>query len=135
METILFSEFRDRLRLLMQKRHMAVDDLANLTGLPGNTLQNIWKASRKMFPYADDLYKIAKALNVSFDFLITGKEERSNVSDPDIRQIITELELLKQVDSYQVESIAEQIHALMLLKTSNHKNNDKKENLPHAKAK
>lgn len=124
-------EFSDRLRSLMRKRHIKVDDLASLTGLSGDTLQNIWKSTRKMFPYADDLYKVAKALNVSLDFLITGKEERSNVSDPDVRQIISDLELLKRLDSYQAESIAEQIHALMLLKVSN----DKKEIPPYVKAK
>lgn len=119
-----FDLFRRRLETLLHEQNLNREGLANKMGVSKNTVDNIWKKGRKMFPYADDLHRMAKALNVSMDYLSTGQEERSKITDPDVRQIVSELEILKRIDSYQAESMAEQIHALLLVKTGKISQND-----------
>ena len=45
------------------------------TGIPVTTIST-WK-KRKAFPKADKAYKIATALGVTLEYLLTGKEENS----------------------------------------------------------
>lgn len=57
------------------ERMKSIQPLKNFEsiGFSQNTINN-WKF-RNVFPKADDLYKIATFLNVSLDWLLTGKLE------------------------------------------------------------
>jgi len=101
-------------------------DLAKATGLPKNTIDNLFKSTRKMLPYSDQLYLIANALGVSMEYLLTGEEIKPEIRDPDISQIVHDLELLKKIDPVQVKSFKKQIHAMLLSEISN-QHEDKKE--------
>lgn len=111
-----YEHFKTRLEKLMLDRGLNRAGLAKRMGRSKNTVDNIWKTDRKTFPYADDLYLMAEALSVSMEFLTTGYDHRTRLSDNDLRDIVKELELLKEYDPVQLKNVSEQIHALMLFK-------------------
>lgn len=121
-----YEDFKARLGKLMLDRGINRAGLASRIGRSKNTIDNIWKADRKTFPYANDLYLMAQALGVSMEFLTTGYDDKTRLSDGDLRDIVKELELLKEYDPIQLRNVSEQIHALMLFKMKSAK--DEKEN-------
>ena len=68
-------------------------ELAILTDIKEQTLHKAFE--RGSTPSAETALKIAKALNVSIEFLITGKEPSESSEnqrlDPQIKQLITKL--------------------------------------------
>ncbi len=68
-------------------------ELAIITGIKEHTLHKGFE--RKSSPSADAAQKIAKALNVSIEYLITGKDPEKAHTDvcisPDIRAMITKM--------------------------------------------
>ena len=68
-------------------------ELALLTNIKEQTLHKAFE--RGSTPSAETALKIAKALNVSIEFLITGKEpseaSENQRLDPQIKQLITKL--------------------------------------------
>jgi len=51
--------------------------LAAKAGVSKDTLDNLYKANRKEFPYANDLVKIARALETDAETLINGERENN----------------------------------------------------------
>ena len=68
-------------------------ELAVLTNIKEQTLHKAFE--RNSSPSADAALRIAKALNVSVEFLVTGKEPENNSADQrigsDIKQLIAKL--------------------------------------------
>mgnify|MGYP004651312589 FL=1 len=72
---------------LCSERGVTAYRVCKETGITTSTLSN-WKAGRYT-PKADKLKKIADFFGVSVEYLLTGKEEQSNVSeikDPDLKE-------------------------------------------------
>lgn len=63
--------FNDRLERLLLDHNMQKKELAKIIGLSNNSLST-WKALGTI-PRADVAIKIARAFNVSTEYLITGK--------------------------------------------------------------
>ena len=78
---------------------MLVKELAAMTGISKKTLDNYLNA-RKYMPSADAAVKIAQALGVSVEYLVTGEElfpARSSLG-PEIRDVIQNFKLLSEDD-------------------------------------
>ena len=62
-------------------RELAKQDLPVLekTGIRNSTLST-WR-KRNSFPRADDAYRIAKALNVTVEYLVAGVERNSEMTN------------------------------------------------------
>lgn len=80
---------------LCSERGITAYRVCKETGITTSTLSN-WKAGRYT-PKADKLKKIADFFGVSVEYLLTGKEDQSNVSeikDPDLKEEYLNLEKL-----------------------------------------
>ena len=80
---------------LCSERGVTAYRVCKETGITTSTLSN-WKAGRYT-PKADKLKKIADFFGVSVEYLLTGKEDQSNVSDikdPDLKEEYLNLEKL-----------------------------------------
>ncbi|MDE5580134.1 MAG: helix-turn-helix domain-containing protein [Treponemataceae bacterium] len=64
--------FAENLRDELEYQGMQVKELAEKTGLSINTL-NKYRPGSKVVPTIDNALKIARVLNVSLDYLATGK--------------------------------------------------------------
>ena len=66
--------FRKNLRALLDYEYISVKELAEMTGIPKRSLEN-YLSSRASMPPADYALRIAKALNVTVEYLISGSAE------------------------------------------------------------
>ena len=73
------NSFRENLRNELDFQGLTVKELSAKTGIIKGTLDN-YLGIRASIPPADIAVKIAKALNVSVEFLVTGKERKENQS-------------------------------------------------------
>ena len=105
-------EFRERLRDEMEYQGISANALAEMTGISKRTIDNYLKTNPQE-PGVYNAQKIAKALKVSVEYLVTGKEYKSAVT-------ITgdKLELL---NSFEKLTSDERSLVLSLLKTLNKK--------------
>lgn len=69
------SDFKTNLRNELDYQGLTVKELSEKTGIPKPTL-SCYLSSRQTMPTADAAVKIAKALNVSVEFLVTGKDSK-----------------------------------------------------------
>ena len=90
--------FRENLKTELSYSGMLVKELAAQTGLKKHTLDNYLSVRGRM-PGADAAVRIARALGVSVEYLITGsetsKQKNSAHFSPEIRQIARAAETLK----------------------------------------
>ena len=90
--------FRENLKSELAYSGMLVKELAAQTGLKKHTIDNYLSVRGRM-PSADAAVRIARALGVSVEYLVTGFEapEKNKISDnsPEVRQIARTLKLLK----------------------------------------
>ncbi|MBQ3713236.1 MAG: helix-turn-helix transcriptional regulator [Spirochaetia bacterium] len=66
--------FRKNLRALLDYEYISVKELAEMTGIPKRSIEN-YLGSRASMPPADYAFKIAKALHVNVEYLISGSAE------------------------------------------------------------
>lgn len=66
--------FRENLREELDYQDMTVKELSAATSIPKPTL-DCYLSARQVIPPADIAVKIAGALNVSVEYLVTGKKE------------------------------------------------------------
>jgi transcriptional regulator with XRE-family HTH domain len=86
--------FRLRVRHAMVARGVTLADLARGLGTSYATAQNLFRPTRKVFPYADEAQKLARALGVSLEYLITGEESAGSPppappADPLVAELYT----------------------------------------------
>ena len=90
--------FRENLRNELNFQNITVKELSARTGIPVATL-DCYVGSRATVPSVDAAYKIARALQVSIEYLIIGensnvtKRSKKNTSQ-EVRKIITWIESL-----------------------------------------
>jgi len=111
--------FKENLKSELSYQGILVKELANMTGISKKTIDNYLNV-RKYMPSADAAVKIAQALGVSVEYLVTG-EESSSVKTPfgpEIRGLIQNFKLLSEFDRKLVVNIVQIL-----------KNRDKKNSL------
>ena len=99
--------FRDNLKAELEYQDIQLKELAASTGISKNTLGN-YLTGHNSIPNADSAVKIAKALGVTVEYLVSGKnpETSKKQSSPKLRKVIDSLENLDAVD-------IDSIHALI----------------------
>ena len=91
--------FRENLKSELSYQNILVKELAALTGISKNTIDNYVNV-RKYMPSADAAVKIAKALGVTVEYLVTGEEGNYNKSlqNQEIKDLIKNFKLLRKDD-------------------------------------
>ena len=79
--------FRENLRAELDFQGLTVKELSAKTGILKGTLDN-YLGGRASIPPADIAVKIAKALNVSVEFLVTGEEEKCSSEEKLLNQAV-----------------------------------------------
>jgi len=101
--------FRENLKSHLQYSGMSVKELAGLSGVKKKTIDS-YLGIRSYTPSVQAAVSIAKALGVSVEYLVTGKEvkkDRLFSSLPkDIQEIALESEQLSSKDRYVILNLA-----------------------------
>ena len=84
--------FKENLKSELSYQGILVKELASKTGISRRTLDNYLR-EKSSLPPVDIAVKIAEALNVSVEYLVTGKERTENSQDNKIK--ILDLNYLK----------------------------------------
>ena len=98
--------FRENLKAELAYKDILVKELAALSGISRRTIDNYLREDGSM-PLADAAVRIAEALGVTVEYLITGREqqERRNPPLPDPKVILKSLESLNMRDRKIVLSV------------------------------
>lgn len=99
--------FASNLRDTLDMRGMEIKQLASKTGISKNTIDN-YLSGQKSLPNAENAVLIAKALNVSVEFLVTGKNTvEANISLLPIskQKVISDILLLDETDTAAVTAL------------------------------
>ncbi len=81
--------FRENLRNELDFQGLTVKELSAKTNIIKGTLDN-YLGARASIPPADIAVKIAEALNVSVEYLVTGKDKKTSKNSSDFVQINSE---------------------------------------------
>jgi len=101
------ADFKTNLRAELDYRGLTVKELSVKTGIPKGTL-DCYLGVRASMPPADIAAKIANALDVSVEYLVTGQESKKQdkLLDHNIRSIIQLLLELNEKDIKTILGIA-----------------------------
>ncbi|MDR2759301.1 MAG: helix-turn-helix domain-containing protein [Spirochaetaceae bacterium] len=90
--------FRENLKSELVYQGMLVKELALLSGVSRHTLDNYLNI-RGHIPSADIAVKIARAMGVSVEYLVTGEEiSREKMQDHDPQVLLEHIKLLNEND-------------------------------------
>ena len=84
------------------------------TGISKGTFSS-WK-NRNIIPRADATYKIANALEVSVEYLLTGMDKINSPSNPNVNEIVKTIVCFDNNDLKAVLSLAQSLSARYLSK-------------------
>ncbi len=101
--------FRDNLRFIMESKDIQTKELSKLSGISENTLKSYLK-SDSAEPKISKVERLADALNVSIDFLVTGKIRRDEVA----AKILSLIDCLRNMSLSDIKLVEDFIN-------SNHK--------------
>ena len=98
--------FKENLKSELAYQDMLVKELAAISGISKHTLDNYLNV-RGYMPSADVAVKIAQALGVSVEYLVTGEEGSADKSPlgPEIRALVQNFKLLNETDRKMIISI------------------------------
>ena len=106
--------FKENLRNELDFQGLTVKELSVKTGIIKGTLDN-YLGVRASIPPADIAVRIAKALNVSVEYLVTGKDEKNSaVSSEKISSCASMMADYEKLTTKSKKSLAIMIHALAL---------------------
>ena len=113
-----YEDFIIRLKTLMAQKSWKVSDLAANTGLNQSTTHNMFKESRKMYPYGDHLYLIAKVFDTSMEYLMTGKEPQVKevIEDPVKKELIDYIKDIDHDFAVEIRAMIKTMHLMTLKK-------------------
>ena len=103
--------FKDNLRDELNYQDITVKELSLKTGIPKPTL-SCYLSARNTMPPADIAVRIAQALNVSVEYLVTGIESKSEGGENDCCLHFL-IEDLKTLSCTELNIISTMIHALV----------------------
>ena len=88
--------FKENLKSELEYKGLLVKELAHKSGIKKQTLDN-YLSTHNSIPNAEIAVKIAKALDTSVEFLITGEKSKTNNSeDPDVNELISKYKKLPE---------------------------------------
>ena len=101
----------------LEYKGMLVKELSNKTGIPKQTLDK-YLLSKGSMPPADKAVSIARALNVSVEYLVTGKRPQGkqaikHFTSPEMRAIVEQVEPLEREDRKIVETVISELVKLL----------------------
>ena len=106
--------FKDNLKDELSYQGILVKELSAKSGIAKRTIDNYLRSNESQ-PTAENAVKIAKALNVSVEYLVTGKNENLKQSDSleiDLPLCKKYYTLIKKLETLQEESV-KQIESLI----------------------
>ncbi len=100
--------FKENLRDELFYKGISLKELSKLTGISQGSISNYLK-EKSSIPSADVAVKIATALNVSVEYLVSGKQPQIRVKEysAKIRYICNKLEKISEHDMNIVISLIE----------------------------
>jgi len=100
--------FKENLKTELEFQDMQVKELSEITGISRHTLGN-YLSIRERIPTADVAVKIAKALGVSVEYLVTGEENQFEkpTLGPEIRALVQNFKLLRQDERKMIIAITQ----------------------------
>jgi transcriptional regulator with XRE-family HTH domain len=100
--------FRENLKSELAYRGMLVKELSALSGISRHTLDNYLNVRRNV-PTAVNAVKIARALDISVEYLVTGQENPKNKSslDAEIDAFVQIVKRLNKNDRKMLYGIAQ----------------------------
>lgn len=115
---LIMASFKENLRNELDFQGLTVKELSAKTGIIKGTLDN-YLGIRSSIPPADIAVKIAKALGVSVEYLVTGTDEKLSSKGYDSyitnRSVIEDFEKLSE---HNKKTLAIMIHALSIDKNA-----------------
>jgi transcriptional regulator with XRE-family HTH domain len=104
----LLMGFRENLKTELSYQDMKVKELAAKAGISKHTLDNYLNV-REYMPSADVAVKIADALGVSVEYLVTGEDTRKKkiFIEPEIRALIQNFKQLNADDRKMILAIVQ----------------------------
>lgn len=98
--------FKDNLKRELDYQDIQLKELAAKTGISKNTLGN-YLTGHNSLPNVDSAVKIAKALGVSVEYLVSGTSSKTEEKklQPNIKKITEKLQKLSEDDLYIIESL------------------------------
>ena len=88
--------FKENLKSELQYKGMTVRELAELSGVNKQTIDN-YLSTHSSMPSAEAAVKLAKVLDVSVEYLVTGKDSNAaSISRyaPDVRRIADQVQAM-----------------------------------------
>ena len=108
--------FKENLKDELKYQGMLVKELTDKTGIPKGTIDH-YLAEKNTAPIAENAVKIAQALNVSVEYLVTGKESISNNEDiqysSQVRLLTTKLSRMNDKQLHFAQGVIELIEKEM----------------------
>lgn len=102
-------DFKERLRNEIEYKGYLIKEIAAIAGVNNNTFLSYVDA-RGSLPNVETAVKIAKALDVSVEYLVTGEDSTHSPKFTEIQQIINDLSSL---DENKIFILKKMIHALV----------------------
>ena len=102
--------FKENLKTELAYNDMMVKELSAQTGISRRTLDNYLRDTRAS-PTAENAVKIAQALGVSVEYLVTGTAAAGTPLSPDLRQIVHEAERLQPQERLVVLDLIKSLSA------------------------
>lgn len=100
--------FNERLREEIEYKGIVIKEISAKIGISNNTFLS-YINSRNVMPNVETAVKIAKALDVSVEYLVTGVDSFYSEKNKQIKEITRDLSSL---DLKTLESLKKMIHAL-----------------------
>lgn len=103
-------EFRERLRDEMEYQGLSANDLAELTNISKRTIDNYLK-NNPQEPGVYNAQKIAKALKVSVEYLVTGIEYKNTITvTGDKLELLTSFDKLPEDDQKLIKKLVKELN-------------------------
>jgi transcriptional regulator with XRE-family HTH domain len=100
-------DFRENLKSELEYNDMRIKELAALSGVQKRAIDNYLRTIKAAMPPADAAVKIARALGVTVEFLVTGDEQQTPPETPEIRKITRNLYKISVRDRKLIEDLLE----------------------------
>lgn len=101
-------KFKETLKDELKYQDIKVKELSEMTGIPKGTIDH-YLAEKNTLPLADSAVKIAQALGVTTEYLVTGQDTTKEGShkNPKVAAIVRNLEIIPDEDLVLIQALVE----------------------------
>jgi transcriptional regulator with XRE-family HTH domain len=107
--TMNAEQFWHRVKKEVDRQHTSFEWLYRKTNIAKGTFSS-WK-NRNIIPRADAAYRIADALDVSVEYLLTGMDTKEHISNASVKEIVDALIPLDHIDLHAIKTLAQALDA------------------------